>query len=347
MQSRSRRIVAWAPLVIAAAAGSCSGGGGGPGDAYTISPTGLSFTARGGGARPPPQNVEVTAVGAAVFVKTQISGAAVESATIQTTSATTAAVSIQPAGPAALPDGVSTAQVSIIGCKDVVCSGEVPGSPKIVSVKYTKSTGGITGTPASLSFTSAVGSAGPAAQSVTLSDLGAASLAWTSTVTYANANGAGWLTVAPASGGALPATASVSATPISTPGTYHATIQFAEGTASLFDVAATYTVTTPSAAFQVSPGSLNVVGAFGSATPDQHLSLTDGQSASYPWTARIEYPTNDLSGWATPSPASGNSVPATLTLSLGALPDRLTHQATVHVTAAGTDRQVSISYRTP
>ncbi len=286
----------------------------------------------------------VETVDASVFLKTTISGAAVTSATVQVTGSKTAVVAIQAASPAMLPDGVSTASVSIIGCTDPVCSPEVDGSPKVVTVTYTKTEGGLTGTPATLAFTQALGDAAPSPHTVELHDLGARSSAWTSSISYGS--GSGWLTLDPSNGATLPATVSASVTALPNPGVVEATIQFAEGTASVFDVAVTYIVTTVSADLQVTPDSLNAVGTFGELS-NQPLSLTDGQGGSYPWTIQVEYPTNDLSGWVTPTPASGSSLPATVNLLLAALPDRSTHSATVHVNAVGTERLMQLTYRTP
>jgi hypothetical protein len=349
MSVRVARTVAWVAFTLCTTSCSGSGDGAGPpaggSDAFTISPTSLRFDVRGGEARPPPQTVTVTATSAPVFVKTNVSGAAVESATVQVTGTTTAIVAVQAASPAMLPNGTSTAQVSIIGCKDPVCSSEVAGSPKTVEVTYTKATGGITGMPNAMTFAQTFGAAAPAAQPVSLKDLGGASFLWTSSIAYQN--GSGWLSVTPASGTGLPATATVSVSPLSAPGTYNATLQFAEGTASQFAVAVTYTLSTVSSAFQVTPTSLDVVGTFGAATPGQTLSLSDGQGKSYGWTVSVEYTVNDLSGWATPAQTSGASLPVTLTVAFGALPDRLTHEATLHITGGGTEVLVPVSYRTP
>lgn len=341
---------ALAILLLALTASGCGSSGGssgtsnGAGGSYSISPTALSFAVHGGDPLPPPQNVMVETAEASVFLKTTISGAAVTSATVQVTGGKTAVVAVQAASPAMMPDGASTATVSIIGCADVVCSSEVDGSPKLVTVTYTKSAGGLTGMPGMLAFTQALGDAAPSPHTIALDDLGARSSAWTSSISYGS--GSGWLAVNPSSGATLPATVSASVTSLPNPGTYDATIQFAEGTASVFDVAVTYTVTTISNNFEVTPDSLNAVGTFGQLST-QPISLTDGQGGSYPWTIQVEYPTNDLSGWVTPTPASGSSLPATVDLSLAALPDRATHYATVHVQAAGTERLVQMTYRTP
>ena len=323
-----------------------TGAGGGAGantsGDYTIAPTSLLFEGRGGGLRPAPQTVQVTAHGIPLYLKTAISGAAVESVSIEVTGDQTAVVTVHPASPVDLPTGSSTASVSIEGCTDPVCSGHVNGSPKTVAITYTKSIGGLTGMPSSLAFTQTPAGPAPAAQSVSLRDLGDASSAWTSDISYQN--GSGWLTITPASGTALPASAMIGVVPGTVTGTNHATVHFLVGTISIFPVDVTYTL---SADFRAMPTTMNVVGAFGTPTPDQHLSLSDGLGESYPWTVSLELSNGEPSGWAAVSPTSGDSLPADVVVSLGAVPDRLSHFAALRVTAAGTERLIPLTYRTP
>ena len=127
-------------------------------------------------------------------------------------------------------------------------------------------------------------------------------------------------------------------------GTSTATLQFAVGTTSLFSVAVTYML---NADFRATPTMMNVVGQFGVVTPDQHLSLTDGFGSSYPWTVQIEYQPLDVTDWVTVSAASGTSLPADVAVSLGMMPDRQTHTATLRVRGSGMEHLIPISYRTP
>ncbi len=325
-------------IAIVAATAACSGSAGGA-DAYSITPASLSFQGSGGGATPPPQEVQVTAEVLPLYLKTEISGAAVTSAVVEITSDRTARVVVQPASPNALPVGASTASVRIVGCKDPVCSGEVAGSPKTVAVTYTKLLGGVTGTPTTLAFSQAFGAPAPPPSSVAIRDLADASYPWTSAVTYQS--GSGWLTVTPSSGTGLPATVSVGVVPPAAAGTYTATIEFAGGATGLFHVDVTCTVT---AAFQVSPATVDVVGQQGVATPDQTISLSDAGGASYGWTAQLTY--IDGSGWASIAPTSGTALPATVMLSLGALPTlNTTYSAYLTITGAGTQKTVFVYYR--
>ncbi len=338
--ARTRSAARFVTVVAAlATTASCSGSGSGGTDAYSIAPTSLTFQGQGGGVAPAPQEVQVTAAILPIYLKTEISGAAVTSADIQITGERTAKVVVQPASPVALPVGTNTASVRILGCTDPVCSGEVPGSPKTVAVTYTKLAGGMTGSPSTLAFSQTFGAAAPAPSNVTIQDLGGASYAWTSTVTYQS--GSGWLTVTPASGSALPATVSVGVVPPAAAGTYTATVEFSNGGTSLFHVDVTYAV---SAAFQVTPSTINVVGQQGVATPDQVISLSDAGGASYAWTAQLNY--IDGSGWASLAPSSGTALPATVTLSLGALPTlNTTYSAYLTITGAGTPKTVFVYYR--
>jgi hypothetical protein len=240
-----------------------------------------------------------------------------------------------------VPEGTSTATVDIAGCVDPVCSSEVPGSPKTVAVTYIKSLGGITGMPNSLSFTHAFGTAAPPSQSVAIRDLGGENLAWTGTVEYPNANNTGWLLLG-SMGGELPAVVDVGVMPPAKAGNYQANVVFREGTTSLFTLPVVYAM---SADFQVTPATINVVGKQGTPTPDQSISLTDAASGSYPWMVKVEYV--DGMGWASVSPASGNTLPATVTLSLGTIASSYTSSAVLRITGAGIDRLVQVYYRQP
>jgi hypothetical protein len=274
-------------------------------------------------------------------LKTTVSGAAVESAKIEIDGDMTARVIVQPASPVNVPEGTSTATVNIVGCVDAVCSSEVPGSPKTIAVTYIKSVGGITGMPNSLSFSHPFGTAAPPSQSVAIRDLGGESLAWTGTIEYRDANNTGWLVLG-SMGGVLPDTVDIGVTPPAKAGNYQANVVFREGTTSLFTLPVTYAM---SADFQVTPATINVVGKQGTPTPDQSISLKDAASGNYPWTVKVEYV--DGMGWASVSPASGNVLPATVTLSLGTIPSSLTSSAVLRITGAGVDRLVQVYYRQP
>jgi hypothetical protein len=274
-------------------------------------------------------------------LKTKVSGSAVESAMIEIDGDTTARIVVMPAGTASVPEGTSTASVSIVGCVDPVCSSEVQGSPKTVAVTYIKSAGGITGMPNSLSFMQPFGTPTPPAQSVAIRDLGGESLAWTAGVEYQNASNGGWLALG-SMGGMLPATVDVGVMPPAQAGSYQANVVFREGTTSLFTLPVTYAL---SADFQVMPTSLNVVGKQGEPTPAQTVSLQDLTGGSYPWTVKVEYV--DGAGWASVSPDSGDTLSAMVTLSLGTIPPSETYSAVLRFTGAGIDRLVQVYYRQP
>jgi hypothetical protein len=176
---------------------------------------------------------------------------------------------------------------------------------------------------------------------VAIRDLGGENLAWTGTVEYPNANNTGWLLLG-SMGGELPAVVDVGVMPPAKAGNYQANVVFREGTTSLFTLPVVYAM---SADFQVTPATINVVGKQGTPTPDQSISLTDAASGSYPWMVKVEYV--DGMGWASVSPASGNTLPATVTLSLGTIASSYTSSAVLRITGAGIDRLVQVYYRQP
>jgi hypothetical protein len=360
----ARRLLAGLLLVVAAA---CSGGGaagdggggeaggdggadvggGGPppdagavgGAAYSLSPGTLTFRGRGGGLRPPLQSIEITAKVSPLYLKAEVSGQALESATVVVTGERTARVEVRPASPNVLQVGTTAAAVHIQGCNDPLCGSRATDGARTVAVSYIKDPGGVTGTPATLTFTQAFGGPAPEPQTVELRDLGEPPLPYTSQLNPESASS--WLTVSPASG-ALPGTVTIGVLPQARAGSYNATVQFRSDATAGFGVSVSYTV---SADFRAEPPTITVVGAFGTATPDQRISLSDALGLSYPWTVTVAF--MDGTGWLGLSPTSGSALPAEVTVSLGPLPDRLTRQALLRFTGAGIERMVQITYRTP
>jgi hypothetical protein len=315
--------------------GPAAGTGGG---SYAVTPASLAFEGRGGGLRPPAQQLQVTANVTPLYLKAEVSGAALESASVTITGERTAVVTVQPASPNAVPVGANAASVRVLGCKDPLCLSKVDDSPKTVAVTFTKAPGGISGMPSALTFTQPFGAAAPTPQTISLRDLGDPPLPFTSQIDYQTASG--WLVLDPANGN-LPATVTVAVTPMTKAATYQANVRFLSNATSLFTLAVTYTV---SADFRVTPPTINVVGARGTPTPDQHVSLSDALGLSYPWSYKLEF--SDGTGWITVSPPTATTLPADVTISLGPLPDVLTHQAVLRFTGAGMDKLVQITYRT-
>jgi hypothetical protein len=271
-----------------------------------------------------------------LYLKAEVSGPALESATVDVTGARTANVEVRPASPNVLPVGTSTASVRIEACGDPLCGSRVPGGLTTVPVTYVNAPGGVSGMPAALTFSHAFGAPAPPPQAVALTDLGDPPFSFTSRLNPETASS--WLTVSPASG-PLPGMVTIGVVPQARAGTYTGTV-LSDLTAG-FGVNVTYTI---QADFRATPAFINVVGAFGTPTANQTISLTDALGLSYPWTVEV---TMDGSGWLTLSPSSGSSLPVDVTLSLGPLPDRLTRQALLRFVAAGIERRVQVTYRTP
>jgi hypothetical protein len=290
---------------------------------------------------PPPQDVLVTARGR-VYLETQISGAAVESAVVRANGEDLATVTVKPASPVELPVGISTATVTVSGCTDSICSGRIPGSSQEIAVTYEKKEGGLSVTPQSLSFSQPFGGEAPASKQVMLRELGDASLAWSSML--GDEAAADWLSVTPAEGATLPATATLTVTPRPAAGEYRARLHFLLGTTVSVPVDVTYAIV---ADFHAEPEVFNVVGQAGAPTPEQTLSLSDSTGGSYPWRITLEYDAAETEDFATLSADSGESLPAEVTLSFGDVPDRLSHFCSLRIRAAGLEKRIPITYRKP
>jgi hypothetical protein len=309
------------------------------GAAYSLSQGSLTFRARGGGLRPAPQSIEITAHVSPLYLEAEVGGNALESATVVVTGERTARLEVRAASPNVLPVGTAAASVYIRGCNDPLCGSNAVDGARTVPVTYIREPGGVSGDPAMLTFTQPFGGPAPAPQTVALRDLGEPPLPYTSRLNPESASS--WLTVRPAAG-ALPGTVTIGVVPPARAGSYNATVQFLSDATAGFGVTVSYTI---SADFRVTPAAINVVGAFGAATADQRISLSDALGLSYPWTVTVAF--MDGTGWLGLSPASGGTLPAEVTVSLGALPDRFTRQALLRFTGAGIDRMVQLTYRTP
>jgi hypothetical protein len=201
----------------------------------------VSFAANEGDPTPASQQVTVTVNTGTVFISTQGGGG--NSGFTQSfalTGPTTGVITIVP-NDTGTPGNFSS-QISVRGCMVSDClTGEVVGSPQIITVTYTVTAApALSVNPSALLFTAATGAA-PPAQSLDLSIAGGNG-AWTSTFNYIGPVPLP-LSVTPASG-AFPATASVELGAVTTPGTYTGTIVFAAG-ASQASVPITVVVVDP------------------------------------------------------------------------------------------------------
>jgi hypothetical protein len=218
-----------AALLAAGALYACGGGGGDGGGSsgppqFAISADSVSFNAVQNGATPPPQTVTVSAVSGTTFVDvTQPVGLPFFSS-FALTSPTTGTITITPLAPTSA--GVQTGVITVRGCSVAACvSGDVPGSPKTITVTYTVvGPPTVVASPTFVSFQAGEGVA-PPAQSVDVTSSGAAAV-WNSTIAYTSGT-PGWLTLTPATG-TLPSSVSFQANAMPAGG-YAATVTFDAG----------------------------------------------------------------------------------------------------------------------
>ncbi|HXU42776.1 MAG TPA: BACON domain-containing carbohydrate-binding protein [Burkholderiales bacterium] len=180
---------------------SCGGGGGDSGgggnsDAYSVSPTSISFTATQGGATPAAKTSTLQVLKGTVFVGTSQTGSGF-SHTFQITGPTTGVITITPDAPTT--PGTFTGAITVFGCSNQVgpCA-HVAGSPKTINVTYTVTAAPtLTSTPPTIEFVTTTGNL-PGSKTITLA-LSSGSLPWTAGApNYAGTSG--WLNVTPTSG---------------------------------------------------------------------------------------------------------------------------------------------------
>jgi hypothetical protein len=218
-----------AALLAAGALCACGGGGGGSSGPpeFAISSDTVTFTAAQNGTPPPPQTVTVSAVSGTTFIGiSQFTGLPFFS-TFALTTETTGTITITPLS--STTAGVHTGVITVRGCSVAACvSGDVPGSPKTITVTYTvvpASTVAVA--PIFLNFATGQG-ASPDTQSIALTTSTGAT-AWTSQIQYTT--GSDWLDVP--SMGAFPANVNVSVNSALLPaGTYAASVTFTSGIVS-------------------------------------------------------------------------------------------------------------------
>ena len=213
---------------------SCGGGGGDSGGSsgppqFSISQDTISFTAAQNGAAPPPQTVIVSAVSGTTYIDVQQFGGLPLpfTSSFALSSATTGTITITPFS--STSPGVFSGVITVRGCSVATCvSGDVPGSPKTITVTYNVvPASAVAVAPAFLNFATTQGTS-PASQDLALTTTTGAA-GWTSTVQYGS--GSGWLSV-PTSG-TFPANVAVSADSTAlAAGTYSATVVFSSGIVS-------------------------------------------------------------------------------------------------------------------
>lgn len=195
--------------------------------------------------------------------------------------------------------------------------------------------GGLSITPASLSFSAVAGSTTILNAALTVG----ASRRTRFTVSAFGASGARtWLSVAPSGTLATPQNLTVSANPAGlAQATYNGTISITSGD-RVQTVPVTLTITSPPRTFTVSPASLAFSATSGgSSPPAQSLTVTSTPNASF--TA-----SRGSSSWLTVAPSSGTT-PATLSVSANVTGLAVgTYNGTITVTGNGLTRTVAVTF---
>lgn len=283
----------------------CGGGGStDSGPFLSVSTTTVTITAFRNGATPPAQNVGVSVGGGTVFVGiSSITGTGF-SVSFQITGQASGAITITPAAPT-MNVGTYNGTITVRGCPDPSCSsGDVPGSPRVISVAYTIQPEAISAIPPSLNFIQLEGSNAPAPVTLTLSDVTNAHYTWNASIFYNI--GYDWLRLnggREASGPSLPASPSVDVVTQTSVGTYRAQIRVS-GNGNVTWVPVTYVVRR---ALVMSPSSLSFD--IGNTPTDLTRQISLDAFPGVSWTAQSSAP------WLSLTPTSGSSS-ASITASL-------------------------------
>ena len=175
------------------------------------------------------------------------------------------------------------------------------------------------------SFTYTIGGAAPSPQSISISNPGGGTLAWSAS------SNAPWFSATPS--GFAPSTLAISVTPTSlTPGSYHGatTVTAAGASNSPVSIGVTLTVTPAPASLAVLSQALTFNYTVGGTVPiAQGIQITNGGGGTLSWTASAS------AAWIGLSPMSGTA-PATMSASVN--PVNLlagTYSATVRISATG------------
>jgi hypothetical protein len=261
----------------------------------SVSPNALSFTAHEG-TLPANQTLSLSNIdtnntwSASIAYQGNTAGWLTVSPTSSSDSLSTVSV-----GVGALPSGTYGASI-------VFSAGT---ESLTVPVTYTVNSS-ITVSPSALSFTAKEGNL-PANQTLSLSNLNTSN-AWSASIAY-QGNTTDWLAISPTSSSDSLSTVSVRADALPS-GTYGASIVFSAGTGSL-TVPVTYTV---GSSIIASPSELSFNAVEGSVPAGKSIEIS-GLDTS--WSASVRY--SNESSWLSISPASGVSMPATLSVNPTAL----------------------------
>lgn len=315
-------LVAFMLAVLAACGGGGGGGGGGGsgggGEDFSVSTSTLVFSGTENNP-PPPQNILATALTGAIYFDVSHTGP------IFTNFSTAGAVATVVVQPQAMAPGTYSGTVTVKGYKDSLGLIPAAGSPKVVQVTYTV-TSGVAASPSGLSFEQVSGNPAPAGQTLAISDTRAASYSWSASIVYQS--GSGWLKLNggdQAAGAGLPDSLNASIQTPASIGAYSATIKLVGGGRSI-DVPVTLTYRAPQVF--ASPNSLAFDGVAGSpsAPASRQVTVTGD---NMPWTVAADQP------WVSLSTGGGTGAGTfDVSVDISGLASGL-HPATVTVTPIG------------
>lgn len=158
--------------------------------------------------------------------------------------------------------------------------------------------------PSALSFPAEAGGANPAAQTVTVANVGGSALSWTTKITVYSPHGGSWLSASSAGTNSFSVGVSVSGLAV---GTYTGSLQIS-GTGAINSpqsVGVTLQITAPAGkpAIAVSPRSLMFVTTVGTNPSSQSFNVQSIGTGAAGWTASVSTGSGD--SWLSVSPASG------------------------------------------
>lgn len=282
------------------------------------SPTSLSFTAQQGSGNPTAQALTISNTGGGT-----LSWSASDSTTW---------LSLSPAsgtGTGTITVSVTTGPMTAGTYSGIVTLSATGASSVTVPITFTITAAPVTpaigASPTSLSFSAQAG-VNPTAQTLTISNSGGGTLAWSAS------DNAAWLALSPASGTGNSSVTLTVTTATLTAGSYSGLITLTATGATTVTVPVALTVTAAPVppAIGASPISLSFTAQQGSANPTaQALTISNTGGGTLTWSA------SDNAAWLTLSPASGaGSGTVTATATLGTLTTG-TYNGTITLSATG------------
>jgi hypothetical protein len=132
-----QRIATRTVTLVAGAMLLAAGCGGETVSTFKVSAERFSLVANEDGAPPQSRYVDVTVIGDdPVYLAVFYGGPAISEVYFEITGPRTARITVVPAVPSEVHDGIHAGEVVVIGCADEQCNREVKGSPKVIPVSY-------------------------------------------------------------------------------------------------------------------------------------------------------------------------------------------------------------------